>query len=107
MKSAWVRFRDKVEHFFGLAVEAAAPIAQDVLLTTGKAVLHAAANGTPINSKDMAHIALNSINEQVPGIEASVSLAAAGFALHAAQQSAQEDTPLTHPPADLAAPATE
>ncbi len=104
MKSAWVRFRDKMEEFFGVAVNAAAPIAEDVLVTTGKAVLHAAANGTPINSKDMAHIALNSIHEQVPGIEASVSLAAAGLVLHNAQVAAQEaDAPLAVPPASLAA----
>lgn len=93
MKSIWVRFRDYVENSIETIANESAktiiPITKDVILTTGRAVVSAATNSKDISSHDLAKIALDSIHSQIPGIETSLSLAAAGLAV----QSAQEQMP--------------
>ena len=81
-KSNWVHFRDKATAFFEHLFTAAAPIAEHVAIETGKAVVTAMQNGVDLNSHEMAKVALNSIHSQMPGIQASVSLALAGTVLH-------------------------
>lgn len=92
-KSLWVRFRDYAENIFYVVENSVLPIAADIIVNAGRAVLSAASNGVDINSHEMAKVALNSIHEQVPGIEARLSLVAAGMAIHNAAVPEQAPPP--------------
>ncbi len=102
MKSKWVQFRDYMENLFSQAVDVAAPIAQDVLVTTGQAVAAAALNGTAHNSHDMIDVAVKSLKEQAPHLSATVTTALAASIVHDAHAASvqADDAPLNKPPAE-------
>lgn len=87
--STWTTLRDKIEHLFSSLFSSEAPIAEQVLVTTGEAVAAAALSGTVHGSEDMLNVAKASLVAQLPTVKPmAIAAAAAVITDHEAQAAA-------------------
>ena len=97
--STFTTLRDKLEHMLSVLFGHVQPIAEQVAITTGEAVIAAAASGTAHGSDEMIAVAKASLNAQLPELKNEALTAAAAVVADFHNEQAAAAAPVAAAPA--------